>query len=162
VNITLIKSIVDKDFLRGNRFKVTIPGAPQIVNERCCSVSWPGASYGTFAWRNAGPAIKIPYETIFDEVRLEYYCDAQGVVPKWLRKWNKDVTASDFRFNFFDEYVKDVKIEEINTSGQTVLAGNLINAYASSVEAVQLSFENQSQIEKIAIMVSYERYEDGG
>jgi hypothetical protein len=161
MNVNQIQAIVNQDFLRGNRFKVMIPGAPNVVNERCCSVSWPGASYGTFAWRNAGPAIKIPYETIFDEVRLEFYCDAQGVVPKWLRGWNKEVTGSDFRFNFFDEYVKDVTIQELNTAGNVVLTGKLINAYASSIEPVQLSFDNSSQIEKIAIMLSYERYEDG-
>ena len=160
MNANQIKSIVDQDFLRANRFRVTIPGAPSQVNARCCSVSWPGASYGTFAWRNAGPAIKIPYETIFDEVRLEFYCDAQGVVPKWLRKWNRDVTSSDFRFNFFDEYVKDVKIEEFNTTGATVLTATLMNAYCSAIEPVQLGFEIQSTVEKIGIILSYERYEE--
>lgn len=161
MNITQIQSIVNANFLRGNRFKV-ITGLGNFVDERCCSISWPNVTYSTFNWKNAGPNIKVPYEPIFDSVRLEFYCDHDGIVPSAIRKWNRDILDDSLQFRYFSEYVRDVIIMEYNTSNVKVHSKKLINAYPVTVEPVQLGFELNNQVEKIAVLLEYESSQDEG
>ncbi len=158
MDINAIAGLINQDLLRGNLFRVQIGGAPDIVNKMCCGVDFPGISYSFFLWRNAGPALKLPIEPTFDQVRMEFYCDAGGAVPQWIRKWNRDVMSEDWDMNFFDQYVKDVEIAEFNKQGSEVNKITLINAYPVTVEAVHLAFENTNVIEKIAIQLTYEYY----
>jgi hypothetical protein len=161
MNIRQIQAVVNNNFLRGNRFKV-MTGLGNFVDERCCSVSWPNITYSTFNWKNAGPNIKVPYEPVFDEVRLEFYCDHNGVVPSAIRKWNRDILDGSLQFNYFSEYVRDVSIMEYNTSNQMVHKKILCNAYPITIEPVQLGFELNNQVEKIAMLLSYEYSKDEG
>lgn len=156
MNINEIAAKINKNMLRGNRFKVFIPGAPQIVNDNCCTVTYPGISYSTFDWRNAGPPIKLPYEPIFAPCRMSFYCDHNGVVPNWLRGWGRRIMKKNFQIEYFNEYVEDVIIEEKNEQNITVSKCELNNAYPVSVEDVELSFDNSNQVEKITISLAYE------
>ena len=156
MDINTIASRINKDFLRGNRFKIFIPGAPAIVNENCCAVSYPGISYSTFDWRNAGPPIKLPYEPVFSPCRMTFYCDSKGVVQNWLRGWGRRIMRPNFQIEYFDEYVEDVIVEEMNGENSTVSKCVLNNAYPLTVEDVELSFENTNMISKISISLVYE------
>lgn len=156
MNINEIAAKVNKNFLRGNRFKVFIPGAPQIVLDNCCAVTYPGISYSTFDWRNAGPPIKLPYEPIFAPCRMSFYCDHNGAVPNWLRAWGRRIMKKNFQIEYFNEYVEDVIVEEKNEQNITVSKCELNNAYPISVDDVELSFENSNQVEKISISLTYE------
>lgn len=161
MDIRTIQARVNQNFLRGNRFQV-ITGLGSIVDRNCCSVSWPNITYSTFNWKNGGPNIKVPYEPVFDDIRFEFYCDHNGVVPSTVRKWNRDIMDAGFQFNFFEEYVKDIEIREFNTSGIMVHSKRIINAYPITIEPVQLAFELTNQVEKIAMICAYERSEDFG
>lgn len=161
MNIRQIQSIVNANFLRGNRFRVRT-GLGQFVDERCCSVSWPNITYSTFNWKNAGPNIKVPYEPVFDGVRLEFYCDHNGTVPSAIRRWNRSVLTDNLQFQYFSDYVRDVTISEYNTSNEMVHQKILVNAYPVTVEPVQLGFELNNQVEKIAILLEYEFSKDIG
>lgn len=159
MNINQIASIVNKNFLRGNRFKVQGFG---YADDYCCRVVWPNITYSTFNWKNAGPNIKVPYEPTFDEVEFEFYCDHDGIVPSELRRLNRSLMTDDFQFRFFNEYVRDITIKEYNTSNIPVHLKRLVNAYIISVNPVVLSFENQNQVEKMSVLVAYEYSEDIG
>lgn len=161
MNIGQIQAVVNRNFLRGNRFKV-ITGLGNYVDERCCSISWPNITYSTFNWKNAGPNIKVPYEPVFDGVRLEFYCDHDGTVPSKIREWNRRLLTDNLQFRYFSEYVRDVTIMEYNTSNQMVHAKILMNAYPITVEPVQLGFELNNQVEKIAVLLEYEFSQDIG
>lgn len=156
VDITTIAARINKNFLRGNRFKIFIPGAPAIVNHNCANVTYPGISYSTFDWRNAGPPIKLPYEPIFSPCRMSFYCDHDGTVPNWLREWGRRIMKPNFQIEYFDEYVEDVTVEELNNENITVSKCVLNNAYPISVDDVELSFDNSSTVEKISISLTYE------
>lgn len=155
MNIRTIQARVNQNFLRGNRFQVST-GLGAIVDQNCCAVSWPNITYSTFNWKNAGPNIKVPYEPIFDDIRFEFYCDHNGIVPAAIRQWNRDIMNERFEFRHFNEYVRDLQIREFNTSGQMVHRKKIVNAYPISIEPVQLAFELTNQVEKIAMLVAYE------
>lgn len=167
MNINQIAANVNRNFLRGNRYRVFLVAPPSVsggydltlVGQNCCQASIPGAQFGTFLWRNAGPAIKLPYEMIFDEVRLEFYNDIEANASKFLREWNRSVMTKEFRFEYFDQYTADIKIEEYDMSGSMKQKVTLKNAYCSSVEPVVLSYENMNQVEKVAASFSCEYFD---
>lgn len=167
MNINQIAGNVNRNFLRGNRYRVFLaPPASvsgsydlKLVGENCCEAQLPGAQFGTFLWRNAGPAIKLPYEMIFDETRMVFYNDGQANASRFLREWNRSIMTKEFRFEYFDQYTADIKVEEYDVAGAKQQSVTFKNAYCSAVEPIVLSYENQNVIEKVGCSFSYEYFE---
>lgn len=166
MNITQIAGNVNRGFLRGNRYKVFLVPPPavsggydlRLVGENCVDVGLPGATFGTFNWSNSGPVLKMPYQMIFEEVKMEFYVDVAANASKFFREWNRAVMDDNFKFRYFDQYTADIRIEEYDCNNTRRTGCTVKNAYCSGIDPVRLSYENKNQIERISVSFAYEYY----
>lgn len=156
-----IKSIVDRDFLRSNRFKVI--GFGESVDKFCFSANIGGVMVGTFDWRNRGKNIKHANDLIFDQIALGFYNPTDASPYRYFRKWvygeSASVVTSSFELGFYDDIVKDITIIEYAPDGGVGITYKVKNAYPKALSSISLSFENQDAIEKFTVEMSCEEVE---
>lgn len=154
-----IASLLGRGLQRPNRFSVSgFPGGG-LVDQLCCAAPSPGSSYSTFIWKNAGPGIPLPYETITDQFRFEFWDDDAKTVSNALFGWHRSVVNENFKFNFLADYARDITINEMDCNNSITQSRKLLNAWCVTYDTIELSHEQTNQLKKISIGVVCERIE---
>jgi hypothetical protein len=141
----------------------------------CDAVSVPGIAYQSDDIRSSGYGNieKRPYATIYNDVTLNFFCDNDGVVVDFMHKWLQSV------FNFNDAskagsttskglgpntfaYPKDyfgtieiIQYFDEDEDKQEVFSVKLEEAYPISMGDIQLDWNNQDTLTKIAVTFTY-------
>ena len=161
---------------RADRGPVIIGGA-QNLTFLCDSAYLPGLGYQTDEIRMSGygNVEKRPYATIFQDIPLTFYSDADGSVFKYFHAWmqsifafndaaNPNGTVKGLPMNSFQypsEYygvVEIIHMNEINTtkeSDNTIVKYQLLEAYPISIGDIQVDWNMQDQILKIPVTFAY-------
>ena len=139
------------------------------------AVSVPGIAYQTDDIRSSGYGNieKRPYATIYQDVTLNFFCDNDGLVVDFMHKWLQAV------FNFNDKsspdsisnrglppntfaYPKDyfgtieiVQYFDEDEDQKEVFSIQLQEAYPISMGDIQLDWNNQDTLTKIAVTFTY-------
>ena len=154
-----------------------IAGGAQNLTFLCDSAYLPGLGYQTDEIRMAGygNVEKRPYATIFQDVPLTFYSDADGSVFKYFHAWMQSVFAFNDAanpngtvkglpmnsFQYPSEYfgvVEIIHMNEINTTKQadnTIVKYQLLEAYPISIGDIQVDWNMQDQILKIPVTFAY-------
>ena len=154
-----------------------IAGGAQNLTFLCDSAYLPGLGYQTDEIRMSGygNVEKRPYATIFQDVPLTFYSDADGSVFKYFHAWmqsvfafndaaNPNATVKGLPLNSFQypsEYygvVEIIHMNEINTTKQsdnTIVKYQLLEAYPISIGDIQVDWNMQDQILKIPVTFAY-------
>ena len=163
LDIKSIQSIVNKDFVRGNKFSVIMSGAIAAgtdITDHLISANFAGLSYGTVDYRNASPVLKLPNDIIYFPLRLSFHNDAQGKVLTHFQNLNRNKiiadVKSDYSLNFFEEYTGDVELTQYNPQNQTANKMKYVNAWVQEVQDIQLSVENSNVIQVVEVVLLYE------
>ena len=161
---------------RADRGPVIIGGA-QNLTFLCDSAYLPGLGYQTDEIRMSGygNVEKRPYATIFQDIPLTFYSDADGSVFKYFHAWmqsifafndaaNPNGTVKGLPMNSFQypsEYygvVEIIHMNEINTtkeSDNTIVKYQLLEAYPISIGDIQVDWNMNDQILKIPVTFAY-------
>ena len=154
-----------------------VAGGAQNLTFLCDSAYLPGLGYQTDEIRMSGygNVEKRPYATIFQDVPLTFYSDADGSVFKYFHAWMQSVfsfndaanpngTVKGLPLNSFQypsEYygiVEIIHMNEINTTKQadnTIVKYQLLEAYPISIGDIQVDWNMQDQILKIPVTFAY-------
>lgn len=154
-----------------------IAGGAQILTFLCDSAYLPGLGYQTDEIRMSGygNVEKRPYATIFQDVPLTFYSDADGSVFKYFHAWMQSVFAFNDAanpngtvkglplnsFQYPSEYygiVEIIHMNEIKTtkeSDNTIVKYQLLEAYPISIGDIQVDWNMQDQILKIPVTFAY-------
>ena len=150
-------------------------GTDRELSFLCDAVSVPGISYQTDEIRSSGYGNieKRPYATIYQDVTLNFFCDNDGLVVDFMHKWLQAV------FNFNDKsspdsisnrglppntfaYPKDyfgtieiVQYFDEDEDQKEVFSIQLQEAYPISMGDIQLDWNNQDTLTKIAVTFTY-------
>jgi len=161
---------------RADRGPAVVGGA-QNLSFLCDSAVLPGLGYQTDEFRMSGygNVEKRPYATIFQDVPLTFYSDADGSVFKYFHAWMQSVfsfndaanpngTVKGLPLNSFqypNEYygvVEIIHMNEIKTTKQadnTIVKYQLLEAYPISIGDIQVDWNMQDQILKIPVTFAY-------
>ena len=161
---------------RADRGPVIVGGAENL-SFLCDSAYLPGLGYQTDEIRMSGygNVEKRPYATIFQDIPLTFYSDADGSVFKYFHAWMQSVfsfndaanpngTVKGLPLNSFQypsEYygiVEIIHMNEINTTKQadnTIVKYQLLEAYPISIGDIQVDWNMQDQILKIPVTFAY-------
>ena len=161
---------------RADRGPVIVGGAENL-SFLCDSAYLPGLGYQTDEIRMSGygNVEKRPYATIFQDIPLTFYSDADGSVFKYFHAWmqsifafndaaNPNGTVKGLPMNSFQypsEYygvVEIIHMNEINTtkeSDNTIVKYQLLEAYPISIGDIQVDWNMNDQILKIPVTFAY-------
>jgi len=154
-----------------------IVGGAQNLTFLCDSAYLPGLGYQTDEIRMSGygNVEKRPYATIFQDVPLTFYSDADGSVFKYFHAWMQSVFAFNDAanpngtvkglplnsFQYPSEYygvVEIIHMNEIKTtkeSDNTIVKYQLLEAYPIAIGDIQVDWNMQDQILKIPVTFAY-------
>jgi hypothetical protein len=95
------------------------------------NVPWQGYDY------------KLAGKYTFDDWTVTFNCDAEADIYTWYMGWQKKVhDPTSNEHGHPDEYMVDQIIQLLNRSGQVVLQYKLVNAWPSSIGAMELSYDS--------------------
>ena len=166
---------------RADRGPAVVGGA-QNLSFLCDSAVLPGLGYQTDEIRMSGygNVEKRPYATIFQDVPLTFYSDADGSVFKYFHAWMQSVFAFNDAanpngtvkglplnsFQYPNEYygiveiihMNEIKIEKDSDrklADRTIVKYQLLEAYPISIGDIQVDWNMQDQILKIPVTFAY-------
>ena len=161
---------------RADRGPVIVGGAENL-SFLCDSAYLPGLGYQTDEIRMSGygNVEKRPYATIFQDIPLTFYSDADGSVFKYFHAWMQSVFAFNDAanpngtvkglplnsFQYPNEYYGVVEIIHMNeikvtkASDSTIVKYQLLEAYPIAIGDIQVDWNMQDQILKIPVTFAY-------
>ena len=163
LSIKQFQSLANQDYVRGNRFDVSLGGAIAAgpdVTDHLMGANIAGVSYGTVDYRNASPVLKLPNDIIYNPITLTFNNDAAGNALAHFQSLNTtsiipDV-ASDYSFNYFEDYTGDVILKQYSPDDKLANQVKYINAWVHQVFDVQMSMENNNIIQTFNVSLLYE------
>lgn len=167
-------------FARSNSFLVTLPsrwGADgREMNVLCTNTSLPGKQILTTERRIGMELQKMPYGYAIDDVSMTFYLMNDYGVKKYFDNWRRAIITDNFDLRYKEEYVNDVVIHQlrkpmigfsksigpfragIGVGGGTVYSCKLIDAFPTTLQAVELSNELDGLVQ-FTVQLSYTNWE---
>ena len=159
-----------------------VAGGAQNLTFLCDSAYLPGLGYQTDEIRMSGygNVEKRPYATIFQDIPLTFYSDADGSVFKYFHAWMQSVFAFNDAanpngtvkglplnsFQYPNEYygiveiihMNEIKIEKDSDrkiADRTIVKYQLLEAYPIAIGDIQVDWNMQDQILKVPVTFAY-------
>ena len=152
---------------RGNRYELTINmplgllAAGQATRElslRVSSVELPGKQVGTREVKIQGPAKKMPYGVIFEDlnfnVMLSENLQERRLFSSWMElSYNQDSSYT----GYFDEITANVTFKSFGQSNTELYRLEFEDAYPISIGNVSFSYSNED-IAQLPVTIAYRKY----
>ena len=88
---------------------------------------------------------------------LSFYCKEAMDVNRIFQGWQTFIqdNSSSNEFSYFDDYVSDVIVEQLDNRGKVKYAVKLIDAYPVMVAPLQLDWSQQNAFHNIQVTMAY-------
>lgn len=173
-NVQEFRSVIEskKGLMRNNRFLVSIPSPRKLrgklgTSERdmelfCKAAPLPGIGILTqdIYRYGYGPIERMPYGTVFNDVMLEFYIDADSMVRGWFRNWinlivnpsmgqgidteNKVTGFKSYEFSYKEDYQVDIRITAFSPEGKAAINVVICDAYPNYIGETHQSWEDKN------------------
>lgn len=182
-NVQEFKSAVDLKggVMRNNKFLVEIPAPPKLMAELgmeernlsffCKAIPLPGIGIMTQDnYRYGyGPANRIPYKTVFNDLMAQFYVDASGMVRGWFRSWIKSITnpampyginstwkdMSAYEFSYKEDYAVDIRITSFDPEGNARLKIVLCECFPNYLGEVYQDWDDKNSSMILPVSLTY-------
>lgn len=155
---------------KGNRFQVVFhtntlnPVLTQNMSYmqdlvlRCTDASLAGKSLLTNDIRYYGPARKMPYQTQFADLTLQFYTVDEMDEKKFFNEWIDYVHGSgSYDFNFPDQYHTTLSIEKLSEIGNENMMTMILNkVYPVNLQSIPLSWQEEGLVRTIIQFAFYD------
>jgi len=167
-SIDYFKSTIvsNKGFSRSHRFKVTITDIPggstdsKSMSVLCESASIPNINIGTSEYSLYRNKYKVPVDYSHDDITIGFYLTGNYLVKTALDSWvNKIIDSSKYLLSYDSEYKRTVTIEQLNELNKTIFKVKLFDAFPISIDAIDLSHQDQDNISLVTATFTYSRIE---
>ena len=162
-----VAEIQNDGMARTNRFMVnmTLPPALQRRSSYgqklqkillfCDAVQLPGLSLSTTQARTFGEFREMPYEKLFENVNLSFYCDVDMHVKMLFDDWMSAIqNPEDRTIEYYKNYITDLYIDVYDINENQRYNVTLYEAYPKSIGAVQLDYA-QKEVMKLQVGIQY-------
>lgn len=145
------------------RFRVLLTGAivdsegMELLSLLCNQAQIPGRAFATNEYTTHGPIIKLPYQSIYDDIVLSFYCKEDMGINTLFHEWQSYIqdNTSTNEFSYFDDYVTDMVIEQFDQHGNTTYSIKLIDAYPVMVAPLQLDWATQNGFHNLQVTFAF-------
>jgi len=144
-------------------FRVLLTGAivdsdgSRLLSLLCNQAQLPGRAFATNEYTTHGPIRKIPYQTIYDDMVLSFYCKEDMGIKEVFQEWMNFIQNNNTNneFSYFDDYVSDIIIEQFDYNGRTTHSIKLIDAYPIMMAPLQLDWASENSFHNLQITMAY-------
>jgi len=163
MNINQFKSKIGGTLASPALFRVMIPGvivdssSAKTLALLCNQAQMPGRYFQTADRTTHGPPIKIASASIYDEMVMSFYCKEDLGVYELFSDWQSFIQDNNTNneFAYFDEYVSDITIEQMDARGDVSYSVTLIDAYPRMVSPMQLDWASQNAFHNMQVSFVY-------
>ena len=132
---------------------------PRDISILCESVSLPGRNLNTLDYQSNKQPIKMPYGFADDDVQMTFLLTNDYFMKDLFERWQGSVISTgSYTANYKSEYVTDVTIMQTNQKDIPVYGVRLINAFPTTIAAIELNSTSESTFQRVSVTLSYDRY----
>lgn len=147
--------LVDFSFRNGVFANLTYGDLENLLTLKCEQAEFPGREFITTDARIYGPTYKSPNMSSYGDVTLTFLCDSSLTQKQIFETWMSYInTPYSFDFNYRDNYVADVTIEQYNEINKQTFFCTLREAYPVSVTALPANWADDN-IHKLQVTLTY-------
>jgi hypothetical protein len=124
----------------------------------CSDITIPGVTIATNQIRIHGEIREAPNEKMFDNTNLSFYVDNNMEVKKLFDSWINSIQNPVTRnFNYYDEYVTEIKIDVEDTKDRKRYEVRLFECYPKNVGGISLAHESK-EVMKLQVSMNYKNW----
>ena len=130
----------------------------------CRATSIPGLTITPIERQYLGRTVKIPGDITFTELALTIVNDTDYLIRNSLEIWMAGINSHETNerafADIFGSETTTIKLEQLNRAGTTTAGGTFqfINAWPTTVDPIELSFDTASDIEEFTATFAYQYY----
>lgn len=154
---------------RSSHYEVRIPRAgssgmsSQDLSYFADTAQLPGMSFQTAdtLYRGHGIMERRPYMQNYVDAEIGFMMDANGGAHEYFTDWINKVSKQDpddddgFMYEYPDEYVSDMEIEQFNPAGDSIKTWKLLRAWPLTITPVSVGWATQNEIARFTVNFAY-------
>ena len=123
----------------------------------CQSAQFPGRSYMTTESRHYPNMFKIPYTAQYDDISFTFTLTKNLNERKFFEIWQESVVnITTGTLNFYNEYVSNIKMHQLDSCGNPSYSIELVNAYPIALGGLDYSFADTDGVLTSSVTFTYE------
>jgi hypothetical protein len=161
---------------KSNRFKVLFSHPVEYsytIDFFCEAAEFPGRTFQTSDSRIYGPVYRTPFDSQYPEINLTFLCNLALDQKRYFDGWMDEIHrtsggtgsmttmsggARAFFFEYRDNYVKDIDIQQLSEDGSVTYAVKLLRAFPIAVAPLQVNWSDD-QFHKLQVTFAYDYWE---
>ena len=129
------------------------------INVKCHSATFPQRSLMTYEHKQNSAPFRLPYTSTYDPVTFSFYADSDLDTRDYFDIWQACVmNFGSNTVNFYDEYVSDVHIWQVDLYGNDTYGVQLIEAYPMNIGSFDVSYSNNDSYQTTSVTLAYKSW----
>jgi hypothetical protein len=122
----------------------------------CHTCTMPGRTLMVYEHSQHSAPFKVPYSQQYDPITFSFYASKTLKARHFFEIWQTSVVnLNDNSMNFFEEYIRDVKIWQLDRAGNKTYGITLYGAWPISIGDIDLGYANSNQPMSINVTLAY-------
>jgi len=157
-----VQSIVGS-LLSGGFSASNLINDPRDISILCQEVNIPGRNISTFDHMDFQQSNKFPYTVIDSEVTMSFLLTNDYHMRKMMDNWMSGIyNVNTHRIGLKENYAVDVVIQHLNQQNIPIYGVKLLKAFPTSVNAITLNQDAQSDAVKMEVTWAYDKFKPEG
>lgn len=145
--------------ISGNFSVKNLINDPRDISLLCSGASLPGRQISTLDYQAEKQTIKIPYTIIDEEVTLKFLITNDYYIKTMMDSWvGSIIDLETYKVKYKEDAVTDIIIQQIDEQNTPIYGVKLINAFPTTISAIDLGNENENSIQELSVTMSYDKY----
>lgn len=129
------------------------------LSMKCVQMQMPSRTLNTIENRHWGTPYKLPYSAQYDEANFTFVASADLRERNFFEIWQEAViNVSLNSLNFYDEYIAQVKMIQLNHNNEFTYGVELDQCYPINIGAVDYSYSQNNDTVAVTISLAYRRW----
>ena len=153
---------------RANLFEVNVNfpaiagGDTELTNFMCRATSIPAMTTGVVEVPFRGRILKFPGDRTFESWTMTVYNDTNFTVRDGFESWMNSMNTHVGNVGLvmdnagYGTFLSDITVSQLDQSGNTVKRYTLRNAFPSTIAAIELSYDQTTEIEQFDVTIEYD------
>lgn len=131
----------------------------QGINIKCHTATFPQRSLLTSGITQNSAEFRVPYSVTYDPVSFSFYADSEMDTRDYFEVWQSAVANySNNTMNFFEEYVADVKLFQLDATGKDTYGVTLFQAWPLNIAAIDVSYSSMDTTQSTMVTMAFKSW----
>lgn len=131
------------------------------LSMRCIQMQFPSRALMTTESRHWGTPYKIPYSVMYDAVTFTFVSSRDLAERKFFEIWQETVVnIGSNSLNFYDEYVRPIKLYQLDSEGEVTYEVELQEAYPINIGQIDYSYATINDFQAIPVTFTYRHWKN--